>query len=133
MWRSAKNVNETLRTVPYVSVLRCPLIDIPNGNVEYSSSERVEHSVARMACIEGFYDVHGANLAVNEFNPVSTTCVRTYGNAPAARHLTRGADYISDVAGAGPRTLLPALYTLMWDANATRAMHVDTTSVVVGP
>ena len=72
-----------------IGALRCPLIDIPNGVVDYSSSERVEHSVARMSCIEGFYDVTGG-VGVNEYNPISSTCVRTYANAPSAVQRTRG-------------------------------------------
>lgn len=35
-YRADHNRNESMRVVPYVSNLRCPLIDVPNGVVHYS-------------------------------------------------------------------------------------------------
>ncbi len=87
-WRSQRLVNESMRVVPYVAVLRCPLIDVPNGVVSYSSSERAEHTTAHMTCMRGFFDVHG-EVGVGERNPVQATCVRTYANAPDAMERTR--------------------------------------------
>ena len=97
VWRGQTYANETLRVVPYVpALMRCPLIEVPNGVVHYSSSERVEHSVARMTCSYGFYDVH-AGVEVDETNPIPATCVRTFANAPEEVQNTRDAVYIQDV------------------------------------
>lgn len=76
-----------------------------------------------MTCITGFYDVHG-RVEVDETNPVSSTCVRTYANAPDAVALTRDGGYVGEVATAASR-MLPTLHTVMWDANTTRVSRVD--------